>query len=68
MALLPLGVQLSSNVIAGVQSEGTILKISIKVSGAIMDPKQFLCFPRKGVYRTLSNGNLCKLVSKFLGP
>ena len=53
MVLLPLGVQLSSNVIAVVQSEGTILKISIKVPGAIMDPKRFLCFQRKGVYRPL---------------
>ena len=39
MVLLPLGVQLSSDVIAVVQSEGTILKISIKVPGAVMDPK-----------------------------
>ena len=38
MVLLPSGVQLSSDVIAVVQSEGTILKISIKVPGAIMDP------------------------------
>ena len=39
MVLLLLGVQLSSDVIAVVQSEGTILKISIKVPGPIMDPK-----------------------------
>ena len=50
MVLLPLGVQLSSNVIAVVQSEGTILKISIKVPEAVMDPKQFLCFQKKGIY------------------
>ena len=50
MVLLPSGVQLSSDVIAVVQSEGTTLKISIKVPGAVMDPKRFLCFQRKGVY------------------
>ena len=53
MVLLPSGVQLSSDVIAVVQSEGTILKISIKAPGAIMDPKQFLHFQRKGIYRPL---------------
>ena len=53
MVFLPSGVQLSSNVIAVVQSKGTILKISIKVPGAIMDPKQFLCFQRKGIYHPL---------------
>ena len=50
MVLLPLGVQLCSDVIAVVQSEGTILKIRIKVPGAIMDPKRFLHFQRKGIY------------------
>ena len=50
MVLLPSGVQLSSDVIAVVQSAGTILKISIKVPGAIMDPKQLLHFQRKGIY------------------
>ena len=50
MVLLPSGVQLSSNVIGVVQSEGTILKISIKVPGAVMDPKRFLHFQRKGIY------------------
>ena len=53
MVLLPSGVQLSSDVIAVVQSEGTILKISIKVPGAIMVPKRFLHFQRKGIYRPL---------------
>ena len=53
MVLLPSGVQLSSNVIAVVQSEGTILKISIKVPGAVMDPKRFLHFQRKGVNHPL---------------
>ena len=53
MVLLPSGVQLSSDVIAVVQSEGTILKISVKVLGAIMDPKRIRHFQRKGVYRPL---------------
>ena len=39
MVLLPSGLQLSSDVIAVVQSKGTIPKISIKVPGAVMDPK-----------------------------
>ena len=39
MVILPSGVQLASDVIAVVQSKGTLLKISIKVPGAVMDPK-----------------------------
>ena len=48
--VIALGCQLSSNVIAVVQSEGTILKISIKVPGAVMDPERFLHFQRKGIH------------------
>ena len=53
MVLLPSGIQLASDVIAVVQSEGTILKVSVKVPGAVMDPKRFLRFQRKGIYRPL---------------
>ena len=53
MVLLPSGIQLASDVIAVVQSEGTILKVSVKVPGAVMDPKRFLRFQRKGIYHPL---------------
>ena len=39
MVLLPSGMQLSSDVIAVVQSKETTLKTSIKVPEAVMDPK-----------------------------
>ena len=65
MVLLLLGVQLSSDVIAVVQSERTILKISIKVPGAIMDPKRFLRFQKKGVYRPLMEICVDACISAF---
>ena len=62
---IALGVQFSSDVIVVVQSEGTNLKISVKGPGAIMNPKRFLRFQKKGIYCQLMENCAGAHVSTF---